>query len=328
MKYKITFILLFLGLYLSYGQAIYSNEITDSNPADYNPYTNGEITDANISASGISRGPGIIGVTNPIVANSYTAYGWYGVLNLDDYFEITITPNSGYQIDFSSFKYIGSTTSVNGQLPPSLIAIRSSIDGFSNNIGSPNINGATIDLSSGSYQNITTPITFRIYAWGRSELGTFGIDSFEFNGSVDLIPCTGAVITTWSNGVWENGEPDTSTIVIIDEAYNTFANGSFSACSLIINNTLTVTDNGFVEVENDITVNGALTISSKGSVVQNDKNSEFIDNSNNSVTSAALSVRPRPAIGSSSNKNLGLPASAIPSSSNRSSPCERSAAST
>lgn len=87
---------------------------------------------------------------------------------------------------------------------------------------------------------------------------------------------------TWSGGVWSNGTGPNSNIgAIIDDVYNTGTDGSFSACSLIVNagNTLTVTNNRFIEIENDITINGTLTVNSQGSVVQNNDNAVF-SNSN------------------------------------------------
>ncbi|MFY0713480.1 T9SS type A sorting domain-containing protein [Seonamhaeicola sp. NFXS20] len=81
--------------------------------------------------------------------------------------------------------------------------------------------------------------------------------------------------TVTYNGGW-SGAPDLSTEVIIASNYDT-ASGSFSACSLTVNAgvTLTVSDNSFVEVENDVVVDGDLIVETQGNFVQNDDNGSF-----------------------------------------------------
>ena len=67
----------------------------------------------------------------------------------------------------------------------SFFAIRSSLDNFTSDIGSPTATGATINLSGAAFQNIASSITFRIYGWGASASGgTFSINDFTFNGTV------------------------------------------------------------------------------------------------------------------------------------------------
>ena len=87
---------------------------------------------------------------------------------------------------------------------------------------------------------------------------------------------TSSAATTWINGVWSNGIPNINTKAIINDNYNTTTNGSFSACSLTINSNpsgtefrLTVNNSTYVEVENDVIVNGELHIETQGNFVQN-----------------------------------------------------------
>ncbi|GAA4890178.1 hypothetical protein GCM10023311_12960 [Flaviramulus aquimarinus] len=79
-------------------------------------------------------------------------------------------------------------------------------------------------------------------------------------------PCLSTV--TW-NGSW-SGARDLTTEVIIAANYNTSA-GDFQACSLTVNAgvTLTVDNNSFIEVENDVVVNGTLIVQTEGNFVQN-----------------------------------------------------------
>ncbi len=78
-------------------------------------------------------------------------------------------------------------------------------------------------------------------------------------------------MVTW-NGTWSS-TPDIYSTVILDDDYDTSIGGvqtSFSACSLIINNgaQLTIANNTYVKVENDLTVNGEIIVNTDGAFVQ------------------------------------------------------------
>ena len=282
MKYKITFILLFWALYFSYGQTIFSNEITDTDPSAHNPYTNGQYVDPNITVSGIGRGPGLTRVQSQHGVDIYAAYNfWTNNLHVDDYFEFVLTPNPGFNIDFINFIYTGKTINFYNT-PPTNISIRSSLDGFASDIGIPTLTGNnTIDLTDSAYQNIASSITFRVYAWGGAPFGIFGIDDFEFNGAVNAIPCYGGITTTWDGSTWDNGIPNNlTTTAIIDGDYTTNIGGSFTACNLTVNNgyTLNITNGDFIEIENDIIADGNISVSPQGSVKQNNDNGIVTEN--------------------------------------------------
>ena len=61
MKTKIFFLIAFFYSFVSNGQSIFSNTITGTTPNTSNPYTIGQVTNANITVSGIGRGSGISG---------------------------------------------------------------------------------------------------------------------------------------------------------------------------------------------------------------------------------------------------------------------------
>jgi hypothetical protein len=89
----------------SFGQSIWTNPITGTNPNTDNPYTTGQTVDPNITVSGIVRGTGATGAN---ANNRYNASSWdTGALDLTAYFEWTLTPNVGCEIDFTSFVYTG-----------------------------------------------------------------------------------------------------------------------------------------------------------------------------------------------------------------------------
>ncbi|WP_299884513.1 T9SS type A sorting domain-containing protein [uncultured Lacinutrix sp.] len=83
--------------------------------------------------------------------------------------------------------------------------------------------------------------------------------------------------TVWNGSSWSNGVPDTRTSVEINGDYNTSIHGDFSACSLIVNDTYTVTveNNNYIEVENDVTNNETIIVKTNGAFVQNNNNSSF-----------------------------------------------------
>ncbi|OZV70690.1 hypothetical protein [Winogradskyella aurantia] len=92
------------------------------------------------------------------------------------------------------------------------------------------------------------------------------------SGSVSAAPCTGTTIT-WDGANWSNGVgPDNTTPAVLNGDYNTAVNGSFTACSLLVNNTfnLNIQNGDFIDIEGSIVVDGTITVSSQGSVVQRD----------------------------------------------------------
>ncbi len=190
----ILIVILFFGIQNLLAQSIFTNPIAANNinSGTNNPYTTGQTVSSGITVSGIGRGSG----TSGQIANGvYRASSWNTVaIDLTAYFEWTITPNSCREIDFVSFVY--SSARSNGSI--SNFAFRSSVDGFTNNIGTPTFNGTTISLSDPAFQNITAPITFRLYAWGADTGGrTFSINDFTFNGTIQtLSPNTAGTISS------------------------------------------------------------------------------------------------------------------------------------
>ena len=78
---------------------------------------------------------------------------------------------------------------------------------------------------------------------------------------------------TWNDGTAVNTVPTTDANVIINGDYNTSNGGaeiSFEACECIVNtgNTLTIENNTYVLVENDLTVDGNVVVKTDGAFVQ------------------------------------------------------------
>lgn len=172
---------------------IFYNPITGVNPGQTNPYAVGQLTNSNLSSVGISRGLGVIGNNGN---DAYVVRGW-DVPTLDDaiasdrFIEWTIVPNDGFEIDF---KNLVVSLRVNNIELENNVVMRSSIDGYAADVASfPLITNVSttfeVDLSAASYQNINTPITFRIYAWGASvATRNIRVNDFNFGGSVNVVP--------------------------------------------------------------------------------------------------------------------------------------------
>ncbi len=272
---KLLLIVLFCSISYCYGQgSIYNNSITGSNPNTYNPYTIGEEVNSNLTVSGIGRSIDINGVN---ANNRYNASKWNTVaLDPDRYFYITITPNTGSQIDFLRLNYRARRSATG----PTNYVIRSSVDNYTTDIATL-VTGAgdSVDLSGVAFQNIQGSITFRIYAWGATTAqGTFSINRFKFRGTVVPPPCTYTV--TWDGAQWLPNAPNSTTQAVLNANYNTSV-GSFSTCKLTINSgvKLTIRENEFVEVESNIENSGEIFIDNKGSLVQKSDSATFTNSS-------------------------------------------------
>lgn len=165
-------------------QSIWTNPITGSNPNSTNPYTAGQIVDANITVSGIGRGSGITGNAGNDRFNA-TAWSTSGI-DLNDYFTFTLTPATNYKINLSSFEFTLQRSSTG----PVNYALRSSIDNFASDISTGAYPMAaalqTVALSGPIFQNVTGAITFRIYGYtAGSNVGTASVNDFTFNGTTE-----------------------------------------------------------------------------------------------------------------------------------------------
>ena len=189
-KKSILISVLFFNLTFAWGQSIFTNPITGTNPNTSNPYIIGQTIDANITVSGIGRGAGATGAN---ANDRYNANSWNtAAIDISAYFEWTLTPSAGCDIDFVSFIYTGQASGTG----PTSFAIKSSLDTYTANIGTPTAGGTTISLTAASYQNVSSAITFRLYGFGASAAGgTFSINDFTFNGTTACSATTNTITT-------------------------------------------------------------------------------------------------------------------------------------
>ena len=151
--------------------------------------------------------------------------------------------------------------------------------------------GAVIP-ASGTYYYVTRfqlnggPFTYGGYN-GASPLG--GYWDGTTNISQILTVNNNCVSTVTWNGSW-SATPDLTTEVIIASDYDMTSLPSISACSINVNAgaDLTITDSKYLEVNNDIIINGSILVSSGGSVVQNNNNATVTGDASVEKTTAVL----------------------------------------
>lgn len=87
--------------------------------------------------------------------------------------------------------------------------------------------------------------------------------------SSETVLLSSTISSVWNGTVWSSA-PNITRIVIVDADYDTAVNGSFDACSLIVNTgvLLDVKAGDYINIVNDLTVNGDLQVRHEGSLVQ------------------------------------------------------------
>lgn len=213
---------------------LWANPIIGTNPSSSLPYNSGNVIHPNISVSGISYGPGLLANTGN---DLYNVRGFStGGLDLNDYFEFTMTPELGYKINFTGFAYSGTGSSTEA---PTNFIFRSSLDNFAANIGSPAAEGAEISLAGGLYQGIDEPITFRLYGYSSTSIAArFGINDFFFFGNVS--PASSVTSFSPSEGCASGG----STILVnglnLSTASTVKINGTVATFTVLSNTQLSL----------------------------------------------------------------------------------------
>jgi hypothetical protein len=124
--------------------------------------------------------------------------GWpSGALDPSAYFQFTISPNTGYQLDLSGvvLRIRRSTTGSPSGSGPTSWALRSSIDGYASNLSTNNLTTSYVNFNvplGSSFLNRYTPVTFRLYGYNASVssggLSRLVVDSVSIQGIGSLLP--------------------------------------------------------------------------------------------------------------------------------------------
>ncbi len=189
-KVFLMMVVLLAGTQDSFGEAIWTNPITGTNPNTANPYTFGQSVAGGLTVDGIGRGMGISGAA---ANDRYNASSWNTLaLDTNAFFTFSMAPNGGNQLNFTDFQ-------VTLQRSNSSIAnyeFRSSLDSFTSNIGAISYPGSgiaatsqTVSLVSSTFQGIQGNVEFRLFAWGAgTSANTLSVNDFAFTGSVTAVP--------------------------------------------------------------------------------------------------------------------------------------------
>jgi len=239
MKFKLLIVALLFTSLASYSQLLqwntFGNTGTETTEASV-------FNDANIAATNLTQGS----ITAAVNANRFGASDWFNTGNTvagntlaeaiagNDYIQFTVTPNAGFSFTATSFVFSWDRSNTG----PSNVTLRSSLDGYTANIGS--VLAMPVAISTGNtitisgISNITTAITFRLYGYGATlTTGTGGFDTassvvnVQLNGTTSSIgPCTVplnqasgiAFSNPLTNGAtisWANGASTSGSMVVI-----------------------------------------------------------------------------------------------------------------
>ncbi|MCF8464753.1 MAG: lamin tail domain-containing protein [Flavobacteriales bacterium] len=147
----------------------------------------------NATASDISRGSGVSGSTS---GGTFSSSGWStGALLTVDYYEITLTPSSGFALNLTSlvFDERRSGTGIRDW------EVRSSLDSYGASLGGGNVpdntstRTQTVTLGA-SFTGLASAVTFRIYGYNAEAAGgTWRVDNVNINGTITATSSTPTV---------------------------------------------------------------------------------------------------------------------------------------
>ena len=234
-----SFLFLFFITFQGYGQ-IFSDPITGNNITSGSTYfksATGTTINPNVTVDGIRH----ISTTggNMNANNAYYAYNWTSnSIDLNKYFEISLTPNSCRQINFNTLSI---TFKINDQnwtnYGPTNVAIRSSLDNYTSNLYTYNIvafdYGWTANVNIASLLSINSNVKFRIYAWGGTSSNfnsNFGVLDYNFtNGSVNSFTVPTPTVNLTAANCSSNGK---ATITNYNSGYTYTFNPATAGISI------------------------------------------------------------------------------------------------
>jgi hypothetical protein len=209
------------------------------------------INDVNLTTSTITRGSGITTSAN---ADRFGATGFTtaAVLDANDYFEFTVTPNAGYEF---------SVTSIIANLQrsgtgPTRAALRSSADAYASDLGSvavlADVTTTQVATFTFTQSSNIAPVTYRLYLYlSENTTGTAGPEStgndIEVYGStgVNSTDCNDISACNYnaaSSGTTQCIYPSTTYYIDVDG--DGYASGTILACAPGVGYTTTVLPTG------------------------------------------------------------------------------------
>lgn len=168
-------------------------------------------------------------------------------VSTSSYFSFSVTPTD-LEMDLTSLTFDAAR---GGSGTPRGYVLRSSIDSYANNITTasigtvrPTFTSFTIDLSGASYQNLTSAVTFRIYAYSPGTTSTVDMDTITLNGTLTSTVGGGGGTTTSQS--FDDAPPTLTRYIQIQRTGTTVTAKLYSDPSFTtqVGSTLTVTDTG------------------------------------------------------------------------------------
>lgn len=165
------------------------------------PTTAANAVAANLSASTFAASTGSPGTgsSSPVYSSGsggsyFTATSWTGGAPGTNYFEFTLTPSNGYQLNVTSLTF-GYRSTATG---PTAFAFRSSADGYATNLATGALTSDSLWYASGTQSitlsGLTSGTTFRLYGSGASGAGgTWRVDDVSVAGALSAVPEPAAV---------------------------------------------------------------------------------------------------------------------------------------
>ncbi len=160
------------------------------------PTTAASTVTANLTASvfaGSIGAPGT-GSSSPVFTagsggSYFTATSWTGSAPGTNFFEFTLTPASGYQLEITALTFGYRSTGTG----PTAFALRSSADGYAVNLAAGTLTNDSAWYASGTQSitlsGLTNGTTFRLYGSGASGGGgTWRVDDVSLSGAVTAVP--------------------------------------------------------------------------------------------------------------------------------------------
>lgn len=192
----------FAGASSAHGQSLAAYPFNGGSAASIDSEGNSTASAFDVSSIGgtISSGTG-----TAFIAASSTTDSEVNAIAGNDYFSFTVTPDSGFEMDFTqlSFGTVFSSTDADSPGLAASFVVRSSVDSFASNVGSTFVEdfassstltftSRTVTLSGAEFQNLDSIVEFRIYMYDNSGAATrlLRVDNVVLTGAVSVIPET------------------------------------------------------------------------------------------------------------------------------------------
>jgi hypothetical protein len=147
------------------------------------------VTVANATVTPITR-TGAAGFTCNEGTNCLNTRGWsVSAINLNQYLEVTVTPNAGYRLNITSVNINASKSSTTG--PDSARIAHNGSGNFTTVFKNFTPSSSATNVTWNNFSPIITQgsISFRIYGWrAGASTGTMRLGSFALYGTISLIP--------------------------------------------------------------------------------------------------------------------------------------------